>query len=81
MVSRRLPESLRPLLSEGFKRESGGFVAAGRLRALVSEELALRLVASGIASLSGDRLLPNDPARPPPAPRADEPAPAGPPSS
>jgi len=52
-----LLESLRPLLRDGLKREGGGFVGASKPRTLISERLALQLVASGIAILVGNQLL------------------------
>ena len=50
-------DSLRPLLRKGLKRDGGGFVGACRPRTMISEKLALQLVASGIAILAGDKLL------------------------
>jgi hypothetical protein len=50
-------DSLQPLLRKGLKRDGGGFVGACRPRTMISEKLALQLVASGIAILAGDQLL------------------------
>ena len=54
---RNFLDSLRPLLRKGLKHDSGGFVGASTPRTMISEKLALQLVASGIAILAGDQLL------------------------